>query len=455
MAFVNIDSALNLGNLLQTIFTKGMLLQLNRQSRDWEFFKKFQVGADPARDLKFMMQTSLGHGRVQSRSPGTAAFPASKSITSSEATARFKEFDVTTEISYNLWARAMESMAKYADPLAKELEASMIVTNRWLGKLMHLDGTGVFGTLGSSAGTLGSDLVTFALSTGRGWAGLFDVGDIFVLKVAAGTASDLRIDTSVAPAYWEVVSASRSANTVTMRPLDANFAAHTSLSAITTQAASGSAFYRFGQTVIPNLTSISDYDTASDVIVGLEGHAANDGRTLNGVVRSGVIAGTRLDGSAANLSVDLLAELIDNLDIRNGEGIYDYSQALLSKEANRFMILGAESDRRFQVADDARRGSKKFTFIHGGYSVELVTSEFTRKDRVWMLPAGKIEGRNVLELHLSDAKPVRKGAGEDGFNLKPNSSGFDRAVVNYMEGYACMLCGHPSAVGCLENFTIA
>jgi hypothetical protein len=453
MSFENI-SAKNLGNLIQILFTKGLLLQLSTSVRDFELFKKFQVGPSGARSLRYAMQTSLGPARVQSRNSTTTAFPAGHEVTMSEAEAFFKEVDAVTKISYNLWKRAQQNPAKYAEPLGVEIEATMTSLKRILGIWLHGDGTGVIGTVASgTAGVAGSGVVVVDLAdAGRGWAAHFERDDVLVAKAAAGSASAARINgTDVVP-YWKVVSKSRKDNTVTLQALDSNLAA-VSVTTLDTDFGSDEVFYRYGQQVIPNLGSISDYGTASDVVVGLESLVAADGRTLNGVAMSGVVSGTHVVGSGS-LDVDMLHELLDEIKIRVGEDRYKFPQALLSKEANRFLILGAESDRRFQAMDDVRRGSKKFVFQHEQDSVELVTSEMTRKDRVWIIPEGKIEGRNVFELHMQDAEMVRKGTTDDGFMLEPNSSGYNRAVVGYMEMYLSMLCTHPAAVGRLSGFTL-
>ena len=119
MAFSNIDN-LNLGNLLQILFTDGVRNQISKDFRDFEYIKRARMTNSVARELRFMLQTSFGPAAIQYRDPGTSGrpFPAAQQATVSEKTAKFKELNSTIELEYNLWDRARKSPEKYAEPLA-------------------------------------------------------------------------------------------------------------------------------------------------------------------------------------------------------------------------------------------------------------------------------------------------------------------------------------------------
>jgi len=85
MSFSNIDS-LNLGQLLQIVFSDGVRNQISVDFRDFEMVKRAKVGNSVARELRFMFQTSLGAGAVQYHKPSVAdrAFPAAQQVTIGE-----------------------------------------------------------------------------------------------------------------------------------------------------------------------------------------------------------------------------------------------------------------------------------------------------------------------------------------------------------------------------------
>jgi len=58
MSFSNIDT-LNLGNLLQIVFSDGVRNQISVDFRDFEMVKRAKVGNSVARELRFMFQTAL------------------------------------------------------------------------------------------------------------------------------------------------------------------------------------------------------------------------------------------------------------------------------------------------------------------------------------------------------------------------------------------------------------
>src|SRR5690348_7995758 len=110
MTFTNIDS-LNLGNLLQIVFSNGVRNQISVDFRDFEYIKRAKVGSSVARELRFMFQSTLGAAAIQYRNPGTSgrSFPDAQQVGIAEYTAKFKEINATIELEYNLWDRARKS----------------------------------------------------------------------------------------------------------------------------------------------------------------------------------------------------------------------------------------------------------------------------------------------------------------------------------------------------------
>ena len=456
MAFQNIDS-LNLGKFLQIAFSNGVRNQLSQNFRDFEEIKAARVGNPNGREIRFLIQTSLGPAAVQYLSPTGGTFPTGHQISTSEKAAVFKELAATVEIEWNLWKRAQMSPAKYAEPLALEFQSKSIAMKRRLAADLHGDGTGVIGQLPASSATVVSGDVRFQLSTAdsaRGHVGFFEFGDILVLKAAAGTASAIDTNLGTEPAYWKVISRDRKNDRVVLRGLDASFAELT-VASISVQPAAGEVFYRYAQPTIPDLTaSIADYGSVTEVIPGFESLVAADGRTVHGIVMSGATAGTEIDCGASSIDVTFLEEGLSTVKVNVGQGVYKWSKACMAPEARSALINAAETDRRFQAVQDAQRGFSKFVYVHEDDTVEMYSSEYAPKKRARVLPMGKgsAEGR-VFELHMSDMALVQVDGNK--LFLKPaNAGGHERKVIQYMEGFGTLINKHPAACLSLRNFTV-
>jgi len=467
-------TALDLGYFLQIAFSDGIRNQLSSDYKDWEMIKQVALNATPdGRQLQYLLQTGYGPSAVQARGVTQAAFPASQKASSSEGVATYKEFDATIEIEYNLWNRARKAPAKYVEPLANEISSKTIATKRFMASLVYGDGTGVVGetevypTTSNTAALTSpvSDALTFKISAGtsvRGHVGNFQNGDILVLRDADGTASALAVTTATtnAPVYWKVVSKSRSAGTATLQGLDSSFASVGNITVIGTQAATGAVFYRYGQNTgattgldLSAITSATDYGTLTEVFAGLESLTANDNRKIHGINLTGSSAGTRLDGNNTAIDGDMIHELMDEVKLNVGKNQYKWSKAVSAPQVIRKLISDRDSDRRFNVSDDLKSGSRKFTYQHEEDTLEFVSSEFSPSKRIWLFPEGKSGNSKVLEFHGTDFEPV-KGQDMSAFHLRPSANGgHERVMTSYMEALAVLICKHPAAFGVITNFT--
>lgn len=457
MAFANIDS-LQLGNLLQIVFSNGVRNQISQDFRDFEMVKRAKVGSSVARELRFMFQKSFGPSAIQYRDPGTSnrAFPDARQASIQENTAKFKEINATIELEYNLWDRARKSPEKYAEPLALEIDSKASAAKRRLAADLYGDGTGVIGTVASAAVTSpASSSLVFTLSSSdsaRGHVGFFEYGDILLLKANAGGASALDTNLATEPAYWLVVEKDRTLNTVTLQGLDSNLAAVATISSISVQPTAGDVFYRYGQPTIPNLSSITDYGTVSEVMAGLESLTASDGRLIHGITMSGATAGSRIDAGANPIDVSHIEKAMNKTKIAVGQDRYRWKMMLMAHETQSAFIESRETDRRFQSIEDNKRGVKVFGYVHGNDTLECVTSEYVPQKRIYILPETKA-GEKVLEFHGSDYETV-KGAGMSDFNLKPGANGgYVNTVVSYLQAIGVLICKHPASCAVIHNFT--
>lgn len=441
--------SLNLGKFLQIAFSEGVRSQISADYRDWEAIKSKRVGDADGRQLNFLFQTSYGPAAVQSRrAQSSASFPTAQQISVSEHSAEYKEIDVTIELEYNLWNRARKSPSKYAEPLAMEIQSKTIAAKRYLASLLYNDGLGVIGKVSAvSYPTANTALVTLdSADTARGHIGFFEYGDL--LRNYTGASSNLPagIDS------WLVVSKNRKTNQVVLQSLNSagQPAAHGGAGAID----AADAFYRYGQETIVDDTSFAgDYGTGTDVIAGLESLAANDGRTIHGIVMSGANASSTVDGGGNPLDVSMIQEMMDLAKINVGQSTYQWKKLCMAPEAQSALIESRETDRRFQSVDDNKRGVKMFAYVHGNDTLECYTSEYVPKKRVYALPEEK-SGNKVIEFHGSDFEPVKMG-GMGEFHLKPASGGgHQRKIASYMESLGVLICRHPAAVARLRNFSL-
>jgi hypothetical protein len=454
MSFSNIDN-LQLGKFLQIAFSEGVRSQISQDYRDWDHIKQQRVSDPDGREVRFLFQRSYGPGAVQYRNPNfSSTFPAAQQISVSEHTAIYKEIDVTIELEYNLWNRARKSPAKYAEPLALEIQSKTIASKRRLAADLYGDGTGVIGTVSSASDTTGAGgYVTITLSSSnsaRGHVGFFEYGDLLLNKNPDGTADDPTVSGGTFYA-WRVKQKLRRNNQVVLEAVDASMNV---LSLTASSIDASDLLYRVGQPTIADLTgSISDYGTVTEVMAGLESLTANDGRVIHGITMSGSSAGTVVDAGGNPLDVSYIQQMMDDVKINVGQSVYSWPMMAMAPESHAALIESRETDRRFITVDDAKRGIKVFAYQHGNDSLETYTSEYVPLKRLYALPQAKA-GNKVLEYWGTDFEPVKMG-GMGEFHLKPSAAGgHERRISSYMEALCCLICKHPAAIGRLENFTV-
>lgn len=453
MAFSNISN-LNLGDFLQIAFSEGVRNQISEDFQDWEMIKQVKDSDPNGRQLNFLFQSSLGAAAVQYRNPNfSSAFPSAQQITSSEHTAVYKELDVTVELEYNLWHRAQKSPAKYAEPLAIEIQSKTIAAKRRMAADLYGDGTGVMGKVSSVSDSTSLDEAVVTLDTANafsGFVGLMEYGDLLLAYEADGTAATAPTVTGTFAA-WRVKDKDRAADTVTLEAVDASGAV---LQLTASNLASTDYFYRVGQPSIPDRTAIADYGSATEVVAGLESLASKDGRVVHGITMSGANGATVKDGGATQIDVSMIQSAMDLVKVRVGQGAYRWKKMVSAPEAIAALIEARETDRRFNSVEDSTRGVRKFVYQHNQDSIEMTSSEFCPKKRAFILPENKSSKGKVLEFHGTDFEAVKMG-GMGEFHLKPASTGgHERKIVTYMESLQTLICKHPAAIARIENFTV-
>ena len=448
-----------LGLFLQIAFSEGIRVQIAKSYRDWEMVLRNKVGAFNGRQLNFMLQSSFGPSAIQYRGATQLEFPSAQQISVSEHVATVKEIDATVEIEYNLWNRARKSPAKYAEPLALEIQSKSIAARRRLAADLYGDGTGVVGTAASATVSAGKvDVVLSSASSARGHIGFFEFGDLLVPKNADGTAANPTVASGTFFCY-RVVSRSRSP--IIGGPDSVKLEALSSSGAVLTVTASGltsgDVFYRVGQltggvNALDLTGALGDYGTLTEVYPGLETLVSNDGRVVHGITMSGATAGSVYDHQGASIGTDAIQILMDQTKLAVGEDEYAWKMLAMAPETHSAFVSGRETDRRFHTVEDNKRGIRYFAYQHGNDTLECYTSEFVPKKRIYALPEAKAGNGKVLELHGTDFETVKVND-SGAFHLKPGSGGgHQRKVASYMEAMVCLICKHPAAIGKIVNF---
>ncbi len=461
MAFSNITN-LQLGSLLQIVFTNGVRNQISLDHRDFEMIKRARQGSSVARQLNFEFQKGFGPSAISWRNPGTSnrAFPTAQQSSLQENIAMFKEIQATIEVEYNIYDRARKSPETYGKPLAIEIASKSTASKRRMAADLYGDGTGVIGQLpasGASVTSPASNVLNFQLSlldTARGHSGFFEPDDILILRTQAGVATALDTNLATEPAYWKVVSRDYETQLVQLQGLDSSFAAVATITAVTVQPEDTSVFYRYQQPTIPNLSTIgsSDYGTLTEVMAGLESLVAADGRVIHGITMSGSTAGTQLNAGGNPIDVSHIQKVMSKTKNNVGQDRYKWKMMIQAPATYDAFVESRETDRRFITIDDVTRGAKKIMYQHQNDSLECYTSEFCPPKRMYILPESKA-GEKVLEFHGSDFESV-KGEDMSSFHLKPGSGGGHvNTMVSYLNAIGVMICNHPAAVAVVRNFT--
>jgi hypothetical protein len=457
VSFNNID-VLRLGKLTQILFSKGVLYQGSEDTREWEQIQAMKVTDQAARELRFMLQKSLGPAASQYRNPGVSnrEFPRAQQATVEEFTAKFKEMNTTLKLEYQLWERAlMAKNAKYMEPLALEVQSKAVAQKRVMCFDLYSDGTGVRGEAASADDTdiaSGVTVVTLAdTDTARGHVGAFEQDDLVLAYTQAGVAVVPTGGAAASFYAWKVTDKDFDNDTVTLTAVDQdeNTIVPTASNIVATNA-----FYRVGQPTIPNLTSISDYGTATEALVGLESLAATDSRSVWGITMTGAYKGSVYDAGGDPMDAILFDKALSRGKRRVGQGRYKYKKACMADEVHTQLIDSRETDRRFMQVSDNKRGTTYFAYQHRNDLVECYTSEFVSKHRVWMLPE-RSSGEKVLEYHGSDWKAVKVPGGSE-FHLNASANGgYTNDIVSYMRGIGVIICRHPAAIVGIRNFSLS
>lgn len=488
------DLPAGLGLLVQIAFNKGIFNQIPDDVREWEQIYARRVNDPLARTSRYAIQTGMGPAAVQMRNPGTShrRFPKPQPNESREIEFALKEWNATISLPIAIVQRAMTAKdKKYLEPIAYETTSKAAVIKRVLTADWYGDGTGVRGQIGSTTlvasddGVSGSRplTITFQLSnsdSARGFAGWFEYDDLVQLisqdgtsrRFPSSTLSAAQGSTALKPAsgayyVWRVVDRNHRLNQVKLALFLFNSASNsytpvartggdTLQQWATASLATTDVFYRWDQPTYPDLTSISDYGSASEVSPGLETFSADDGRVLDGVAREGILAGTRLDCGGDPIAYPHFNAALSKVKHRVGENKYNYKKACMSAYTHDTLVNEREAQRYFNLYTDNKRGTTFYGFVHRNSIVEAYVSEFCRNDRIFILPEdkGQTAGK-VLEYHGTDTQRLQYPGSPEWHLNTADGGGHTNDINQYMMGMGRFVCKQSAAILCLHNFTIS
>jgi len=451
-----------IGNLLQIAFASGFVRQLSQDLADFRVLQLMRVGQPQGRELRYMLHTGGGPAAVQSAAVDTiGSFPVPQDSVFEEKIAIFKQLDSTVRISDSLAKRLGQSgNIKYAEQLAAEIEDKLVYSKRRVGADMHLDGTGVMGTVASVVATTGTgaglDQVVVTLSTtvnARGHVNVCEYNDLFVSHTAAGVAAPPTITGTFAA--WKIIDVRRDTNAIVLQPINAAGAALAMSDAVI---AAGNVFYRIGQATILNLTTaIGDYGSATEICVGLESLIADDGRLVNGTTMSGATKSVVYDKTGEVADIRHLMQLVSALKNRNGQSAsYKWNKVLCASEYIDTLVEAQRQDIRYQPGD-GKLGSPGLTFCHGDTRLEFNSSEFCRRDRQWLVPTGGEAGKTPVQFRFADFQAVKSPDNGSAWNLS-RAATTARAVKSWEQYMSAFIGAYnlaPSSCGLVKGATVA
>jgi hypothetical protein len=448
-----------IGYLPQLAFQRGIWRQISEDMKDFELVKAMRVGNPQGRALRFMLQTGNGAGAVQagSISDAAAAFPAAQRSSVQEFETAFKQYNTTIEISEALASRLRLSGAslRYAEELAYELQDKLNVSRRRFGVDLHLDGSGVQATASVAADTTGADgsvLVTLSTAvSAKGFVNAIQWDDLLLVKTSAGAAVTPTLGSGTFYAY-KVIEVLRDSDQIRIAPVNSSYAR---LNLTSSGISSGHLFYRVGQNTIPDFTgTIADYATASESFVGLESLVSADGRVVNGMTMSGLLASIVKDKSGEVADIRHLLQLVDALRNRNGGG-YRYSKVLCSSEYVQAIQEARRQDVRFSALEGKHGYPGNLMAQVGDVALEFATSEFCRKDRQWVIPQAGPGGKAPVQVVMSDFQAAQDPDGGAKWVRKVDSNGsylqaWNQFMSSFIGSYNCA----PSSCGVIRGATV-
>lgn len=456
----------NLGAFIQIYYSKGIRDQISMDFREFEMIQRLKDGNPDGREMNFMFKLGRGPASTQYAAITDYGFAKGQQSSVAEYTAEYQQILSTVEFDYNLWNQAKKNPNVYGDFLAEELKDKVLNQKRQLCKDFYGDGTGVLGETSAAADKTdiltGKAVITLKTdSTAGGHVGFFEYDDLVVAADEDGTLRTPSTDGTFSSTFyaWRVDSLDRAANTVTLVAVNSDYQTITVSGGTVAGSDSGIAaddfIYRVGldaSAARVDRTSISDYGKQL-VIPGLESLAASDGRIVHGIAMTGRTGATEVDGGAATLGLDSIETALNNVKVRCGENAYSYKIMSAAPETHSFLINERDDRRRFNTVDDTKRGGRVFGYQHRSDFLEMASTEFVPKNRIWMLPEAKT-GDKVLCSKMTDFETDKVNDTTE-FRWAVEGGQRVKKIQTSMTARGTLVCKHPASIAVIKNFALS
>ena len=372
-----------LSKVLQIKYTQGVYGQLSKAHKEYEMIKKMKAGEEVGRSLNFQLQKDYGPAAIGATTVDEYVFKEQDQPTLEEKSAFMKAKGVTLGISLKLLKRSKKS-PKFENPMKVEVESKSTAQKRLLCGELHKDGSAIYGKIASHTTGAADSEIVLTLEAGRGGeVRALEDNDKLSIKDVAGADA-------VANLTVRVSDKDRAANTVSVVISEA----------VAANELDGAYIFRTSDidTIPGGATAIAaaitaegspagvEFDKLSLNLCGFETLFASDGRKVHDITMSGVTKGTEFAVGGTPISLDDLYGALDKVKIRNGDNAANYTQFLAANETLRAVIDGQEQDRRLNSASDKQRGFGGFVYTHNDSSLEMLTTEYVRSDRIWSIP---------------------------------------------------------------------
>jgi hypothetical protein len=443
---------IDLQTFLKIYQMNGFTRNLSENSDMWQHFSKLREMDPQAKQLKYLLITSLGYGAIQPVSAdGSSSYPKARRTGSSEAAARYKEWAWTVDVPRQLEGKTGSELFQYAKPLAVELDNKQIGYARLKCIELQGDGTGVIGVAASAPTASGGSLtVTLDQTTsngGRSYIRWWQEGDLVKPYSTAGAARTY--DGSLVADYYTIDSVDEAEGTAVITPYNSSDVALTADGSNTIVATD--VFVRYGVTA-NDLTAIStnDYETISESMVGLESLLSDDGRKVHNVARTGNVAGTRRDLSGAVIDNTHFQAALSRAKMKGGKGRFKYSKAFMADPVYDTLVDAHDTDRRFHSITDTDKGVAGIGYVHGRDRLVFEPDEFVHPQRIWILPDGKgamcYVGRDPTQVKPNGNDPLH-------LNTTSTGSGYGMNMQTFFEQTGVLLTKFAGPCICIENFS--
>ena len=460
---------------LQIRMEEGYIDLINN---DVEDFASLEAQTDPtgaaSREIRYALKGSRPVDNAQLVDAGAieAAFIEGESSDIVEKIAKPKEINVACQFDQAVFARAMQDPSLvYAGVMDLTIFDQQVNSKEVVLRDYYGDATGARGTVATDNGTVATNVITFKLyniSSKPGCPYWIEEGMKLMLFSNTGVAVHPAVASGTA-AYIKVTAVDHLSATKTVSGQVYNAAGTLlTLSDTAAQTSQGTAldaiFYPYGDLAQGGLidrTGITDWGYLLHM-TGLQALSADDGRTIDGTVRSGRYAGTVIDkADASAYHFTDFANMLGQLVRKNGNEKYDYPMAKCSEEVWNHLI-NLDEGNKFLRPMENNRGGMDYYYTRKGQKVKFDSVRFCPDYDIWFEPKLKstmagpdASSRAPLMFKFTGFDYIQKPDSDSPFEWKVKGGSRLKVVEAHLQTFGQFVSQQASAIGRIKGGTIS